>query len=76
MEFLLLWLGITSEMQVEWLLVHSMFIVFAAGIYIVFFFLKLMIFIFSIAVYKALYKSFGGFAADVVAAIDQVIFHH
>jgi len=23
-------------------------------------------------VYKALYKSFGGFAADVVAAIDQV----
>ncbi|KAL0352726.1 UNVERIFIED_CONTAM: Subtilisin-like protease SBT2.2 [Sesamum angustifolium] len=24
-----------------------------------------------IAVYKALYKSFGGFAADVVAAIDQ-----
>ncbi|CAK9167441.1 unnamed protein product [Ilex paraguariensis] len=25
----------------------------------------------SIAVYKALYKSFGGFAADVVAAIDQ-----
>lgn len=26
----------------------------------------------SIAVYKALYKSFGGFAADVVAAIDQV----
>jgi hypothetical protein len=76
MEFLLLWLGITSEMQVEWLLVHSMFIVFAAGIYIVFFFLKLMIFIFSIAVYKALYKSFGGFAADVVAAIDQVIFDH
>jgi hypothetical protein len=53
-----------------------MFIVFAAGIYIGFFFLKLMIFIFSIAVYKALYKSFGGFAADVVAAIDQVIFHH
>lgn len=31
------------------------------------------VFIFSsIAVYKALYKSFGGFAADVVAAIDQV----
>lgn len=27
---------------------------------------------YSIAVYKALYKSFGGFAADVVAAIDQV----
>lgn len=27
---------------------------------------------FSISVYKALYKSFGGFAADVVAAIDQV----
>lgn len=26
----------------------------------------------SVAVYKALYKSFGGFAADVVAAIDQV----
>lgn len=26
----------------------------------------------SIAVYKALYKDFGGFAADVVAAIDQV----
>ena len=26
----------------------------------------------SIAVYKALYRSFGGFAADVVAAIDQV----
>jgi hypothetical protein len=26
----------------------------------------------SIAVYKALYKGFGGFAADVVAAIDQV----
>ncbi|KAF9626613.1 hypothetical protein IFM89_036474 [Coptis chinensis] len=25
-----------------------------------------------ISVYKALYKSFGGFAADVVAAIDQV----
>ncbi|OIV98322.1 hypothetical protein TanjilG_16649 [Lupinus angustifolius] len=25
----------------------------------------------TIAVYKALYKSFGGFAADVVAAIDQ-----
>ncbi|KAF1892439.1 hypothetical protein Lal_00010904 [Lupinus albus] len=25
----------------------------------------------NIAVYKALYKSFGGFAADVVAAIDQ-----
>ncbi|KAF6176939.1 hypothetical protein GIB67_027739 [Kingdonia uniflora] len=25
----------------------------------------------SISVYKALYKSFGGFAADVVAAIDQ-----
>lgn len=28
--------------------------------------------LFSIAVYKALYKSFGGFAADVVAAVDQV----
>lgn len=28
--------------------------------------------LYSIAVYKALYKSFGGFAADVVAAIDQV----
>jgi len=26
----------------------------------------------GIAVYKAFYKSFGGFAADVVAAIDQV----
>lgn len=26
----------------------------------------------SIAVYKALFKGFGGFAADVVAAIDQV----
>ena len=30
------------------------------------------IFFFSIAIYKALYKGFGGFAADVVAAIDQV----
>lgn len=30
---------------------------------------------FSIAVYKALYKSFGGFAADVVAAIDQVQYY-
>lgn len=29
-------------------------------------------FFYSVAVYKALYKSFGGFAADVVAAIDQV----
>jgi hypothetical protein len=76
MEFLLLWLGITSEMQVAWLLVHSMSIVFAAGVHIGFFFLELIIFIFSIAVYKALYKRFGGFAADVVAAIDQVIFHH
>lgn len=28
---------------------------------------------FSIAIYKALYKGFGGFAADVVAAIDQVL---
>jgi len=27
---------------------------------------------YSISVYKALYKRFGGFAADVVAAIDQV----
>lgn len=27
---------------------------------------------YSIAIYKALYKRFGGFAADVVAAIDQV----
>lgn len=38
--------------------------------------------LFSIAVYKALYKSFGGFAADVVAAVDQVcmiglvVFHY
>lgn len=31
---------------------------------------------FSISVYKALYKSFGGFAADVVAAIDQVNSEH
>ena len=31
-----------------------------------------ILFFSSIAVYKALYKSFGGFAADVVAAIDQV----
>jgi hypothetical protein len=53
-----------------------MSIVFAAGVHIGFFFLELIIFIFSIAVYKALYKRFGGFAADVVAAIDQVIFHH
>lgn len=30
---------------------------------------------FSISVYKALYKSFGGFAADVVAAIDQVQYY-
>ncbi|KAK8960201.1 hypothetical protein KSP40_PGU020314 [Platanthera guangdongensis] len=29
----------------------------------------------TIAVYKALYKTFGGFAADVVAAIDQVNNH-
>lgn len=27
---------------------------------------------FRIAVYKALYRLFGGFIADVVAAIDQV----
>ncbi|KAF9597093.1 hypothetical protein IFM89_015757, partial [Coptis chinensis] len=27
---------------------------------------------FSISVYKALHKSFGGFTADVVAAIDQL----
>lgn len=27
---------------------------------------------YSISIYKALYKRFGGFAADVVAAIDQV----
>jgi len=27
---------------------------------------------FRIAVYKALYRLFGGFVADVVAAIDQV----
>lgn len=34
-----------------------------------------MIFFFGrIAVYKALYRLFGGFVADVVAAIDQV-FH-
>jgi hypothetical protein len=33
---------------------------------------SLYCFLLSIAVYKALYKSFGGFAADVVAAIDQV----
>jgi hypothetical protein len=26
----------------------------------------------SIAVYKTLYKGFGGFAADVVAAINEV----
>ena len=31
-----------------------------------------MTFFCSIAIYKALYKGFGGFAADVVAAIDQV----
>ena len=29
-------------------------------------------FVFRIAVYKALYRLFGGFVADVVAAIDQV----
>lgn len=29
-------------------------------------------FMFRIAVYKALYRLFGGFVADVVAAIDQV----
>jgi hypothetical protein len=28
-----------------------------------------------IAVYKALYRLFGGFIADVVAAIDQVCAH-
>jgi hypothetical protein len=28
-----------------------------------------------IAVYKALYRLFGGFIADVVAAIDQVCSH-
>jgi len=28
--------------------------------------------VFRIAVYKALYRLFGGFVADVVAAIDQV----
>jgi len=27
---------------------------------------------YSISIYKALYRRFGGFAADVVAAIDQV----
>lgn len=27
-----------------------------------------------IAVYKALYRIFGGFVADVVAAIDQVLY--
>ena len=26
----------------------------------------------SVAIYKALYKRFGGFAADIIAAIDQV----
>jgi len=31
-----------------------------------------MFFVFRIAVYKALYRLFGGFVADVVAAIDQV----
>lgn len=25
-----------------------------------------------VAIYKALYKRFGGFAADIIAAIDQV----
>ena len=30
------------------------------------------IFVYRIAVYKALYRLFGGFVADVVAAIDQV----
>lgn len=34
--------------------------------------IKLKSIFYSIAVYKALYKRFGGFAADVVAAIDQV----
>lgn len=34
-----------------------------------------MKFVYSISVYKALYKNFGGFAADVVAAIDQVKVH-
>lgn len=29
-------------------------------------------FVCRIAVYKALYRLFGGFVADVVAAIDQV----
>lgn len=30
-------------------------------------------FLVSVAIYKALYKRFGGFAADIIAAIDQVI---
>lgn len=29
-------------------------------------------FLVSVAIYKALYKRFGGFAADIIAAIDQV----
>lgn len=33
---------------------------------------KLMCIFVSVAVYKASYKSFGGFALDVVAPIDQV----
>lgn len=34
--------------------------------------LKVLSFLVSIAIYKALYKRFGGFAADIIAAIDQV----
>lgn len=34
--------------------------------------LKDLSFLVSIAIYKALYKRFGGFAADIIAAIDQV----
>lgn len=31
---------------------------------------------YRIAVYKALYRLFGGFVADVVAAIDQVCLYY
>lgn len=63
---------ITLGMLVGWLLVLSKSTIPQNDLSLWKQFIMSCLFLVSVAVYKALYKRFGGFAADIIAAIDQV----